>query len=838
MSKAAGNAGSWQRVEELFHDAVDLPASEREAFLARECGSDEELRRQVEELLSADLGSEAVVEEGVVAAFEPEDDPQPTQAVPDRVGAYRVVREIGRGGLATVFLAERDDEHFRKSVALKVVRRGLDTEDVLQRFRYERQILARFEHANIARLLDGGTLPDGRPFFVMEFVDGQPIDVFCADRSLDLRTRLRLFREVCGAVSYAHRNLVVHRDLKPSNIFVTSDGEPKLLDFGIAKVLDTDEGRATQLHTTEGLLLLTPEFASPEQVSGEMITTLTDVYSLGVLLYRLLTGIPPYELQGRRVAQIAHAVCHEQPRLPSSVIAPETLSSAGIAAEDCSRWRRSLRGDLDTVLLKALSKDPQRRYASVDELSEDLRRYMDGDRVLARPESLLYRWTKWVSRHRGVVSALAAGAVVLAAVVVFYTVELRRQRDEARHQADRAERVSSLLVGMLEIADPDRTRGENVTARELLAGAVSRMELELRDQPEMKASLMELIGSVYGNLGLYEEAEPLLEQALASRRNLHGAPSLELAEVVAQLGNLRYLKGSYGSAENLFTDALQQRQAVRGDNDALIGRSLNDLGAVSQALGRWREAEALYRRALDIQRQTIGPDEKETLNTQANLATVLYQMGELEDAEVLCRETLERQRSTLGEKHPEVAVTENTLAATLVGQQRFDEATGLLEGLLERQRQLYGNEHPKISGNLTTLGVLFYNQRRFNRAEAMFREALEVQTELFGRRHHQVVTTLLNLADLQLYGRKDPDAAVKLLEEALELQEQLLGSDHIEVAGTLLRMAIIELRRENRSAGLMLLERARAVHRSSAQPLPIDHRKLLEKADRLVESPG
>ncbi len=837
MSEAAGSAGSWQRVEELFHDAVDLPASEREAFLVRECGADEDLRRQVEALLAADSTSESVVEEGVVAAFDSEDDAQPSQAVPERVGAYRVVREIGRGGLATVFLAERDDEHFRKSVALKVVRRGLDTEDVLQRFRYERQILARFEHANIARLLDGGTLPDGRPFFVMEFVDGQPIDVYCADRSLDLRSRLKLFREVCAAVSYAHRNLVVHRDLKPSNIFVTSSGEPKLLDFGIAKVLDTDEGRATQLHTTEGLLLLTPEFASPEQISGEMITTLTDVYSLGVLLYRMLTGVPPYELKGRRVAQIAHAVCHEPPRLPSAVVDPETLTAAGVA-EETHRWRRALRGDLDTVLLKALSKEPQRRYASVDELSEDLRRTMDGDRVLARPESLLYRWTKWVSRHRGVVSALAAGAVVLAVVVVFYTVELRRQRDEARRQADRAERVSSLLVGMLEIADPDRTRGENVTARELLAGAVARLELELSDQPEMRASLMELIGSVYGNLGLYVEAEPLLEQALALRRELHGAPSLEVAEAVARLGNLRYFKGSYGSAENLLTDALQQREAVLGEHDALIGKSLNDLGAVSQAMGRWREAEAVYGQALEIQRRTIGPDDKETLITQANLATVFYQMGRLEDSEVLCRETLERQRLTLGEKHPDLAVTENTLAAVLLGGRRFSEATVLLERLLERQRQLYGNQHPKISGNLTSLGVLFYNQHRFDRAEAMFREALEVQTELFGRRHHQVVTTLLNLADLQLYGRKDPDAALELLEEALELQKELLGRDHIELAGTMLRMAIVELQRGHREAGLALSERARAVHRRSSQPLPIDHRKLLEKLDRLLESQG
>ena len=832
MNGSVGNGVPWQRVEELFHEAVDLAGTEQEAFLGRECGSDTDLRRRVEALLSADPISESVVEQGIVAAFDPLDEEE-RQAVPDRVGAYRVVREIGRGGLATVFLAERDDEHFRKSVALKVVRRGLDTEDVLQRFRYERQILARFEHANIARLLDGGSLPDGRPFFVMEFVDGQPIDVYCADRGLNLRRRLELFREVCAAVSYAHRNLVVHRDLKPSNIFVTSDGEPKLLDFGIAKVLDTDDGRATQLHTTEGLLLLTPEFASPEQISGQVITTLTDVYSLGVLLYRLLTGMPPYALERRRIAEVAHAVCHEQPRPPSMAVNGETLAEAGVG-DEAPRWRRALRGDLDTVVLKALSKDPQRRYASVDELSEDLRRFLHGERVSARPESLSYRLTKWVGRHRGVVSVLAAGALVLAAVVVFYTVELRRQRDEERHQAEKAERVSSLLVGMLEIADPDRTRGENVTARELLDRAAERLESELADQPEMRASLMELIGSIYGNLALFKEAEPLLEQALALRRTLHEAPSTELAEAVARLGNLRYLKGSYRDAQNLLTDALQQREALLGPDHPLVGKNLNDLAAVSQALGRWREAEQLYRQALGIQQQTNGPDDQETLITQANLATVLYQTGQLPAAETLCRETMLRQRSALGEKHPDLAVTENTLAAVLVAQKRFAEASDLLERVLERQKKLYGDQHPKISGNLTNLGALFYNQRRFDEAEAKFREALALQTKLPGR-HHQVVTTLLNLADLQLHGRKDLDAAAELLEQAQELQEQLLGPDHIKLAGILLRKAVVELNKGNRTRALELLDRSKAIHRKSAQPLPSDHQKLLARIDRLLD---
>ncbi|MGZ5003001.1 MAG: serine/threonine protein kinase, partial [Chthoniobacterales bacterium] len=395
----------WARVKELFEAAVDLDPNQRTALLDKECGDDDALRSEIESLLKSDERTDGFIEQPAIAI--------PRDLFPNNVeepfagrqfGSYQIMREIGRGGLGAVYLAARADDEYRKQVAIKLVRRGLDTEDILRRFRNERQILAQLDHPNIARLIDGGTTDDGLPYFVMEYVNGQPINGYCDANALSTTERLTLFRKVCSAVTYAHQNLVIHRDLKPSNILVTQEGEPKLLDFGIAKLLSAGDELFTQ--TIPALRVMTPEYASPEQIKGDKIMTTSDVYSLGVLLYELLTGQQPYRLKTRTPEQIARAITEQEPERPSTVLADNQQSEIGNP--------KSLRGDLDNIVLMAMRKEPARRYASVGQFSEDVRRHLTGLPVVARKDTVAYRTSKFVNRHR---IGVAAAALVLLSLV-------------------------------------------------------------------------------------------------------------------------------------------------------------------------------------------------------------------------------------------------------------------------------------------------------------------------------------------------------------------------------------------------------------------------------------
>jgi non-specific serine/threonine protein kinase/serine/threonine-protein kinase len=426
----------WQRVKDIFDAAVELPQADRAGYLRRECGEDETLRREVESLLSSDEQADGFIEDPAFAI--PRDlfpEPPPDAMVGRQFGRYQILSEIGRGGLGAVYLAARSDDAYQKRVAVKVVRRGLDTEDILRRFRHERQILAQLDHPNIARLIDGGTTDDGLPYFVMEYVEGEPIAAYCDLHVMDTTQRLQLFQKVCAAVTYAHQNLVIHRDLKPSNILVTVGGEPKLLDFGIAKLLTADDEMFTQ--TAPGLRVMTPEYASPEQIRGEKITTTSDIYSLGVLLYELLTGQRPYRLKTRTADEISRAVVEQEPPRPSTVIAPVDGHARAAA-----RNPKSLRGDLDNIVMMAMRKDPHRRYVSVSQLAADLRRHLEGLPVIAHKDSVAYRAGKFVRRNK---LAVAAAFLILAALVGGMLTTLREKRRAERRFNDVRQLANAVL---------------------------------------------------------------------------------------------------------------------------------------------------------------------------------------------------------------------------------------------------------------------------------------------------------------------------------------------------------------------------------------------------------
>lgn len=564
-----------ERVGAILVAALEQPPEERGRFLDEACGGDGLLHGEVETLLRSHDAAGTFLE---VPALQATGFGADSGMEGARVGPYRLLREIGRGGMGVVYVGVSSDEAFEKKVAVKLVKPGMDTEEIVRRFEKERRILAGLDHPNIARILDGGTTDEGLPYFVMEYVDGLPILEYCDSRKLPTSERLKLFGSVCSAVAFAHQNLVVHRDLKPSNILVDSAGVARLLDFGIAKLLAADEN-ATR--TITSLRPMTPWYSSPEQIRGETINTSSDVYSLGVLLYELLVGRTPYRIVGRAPSDVDRAVCEQEPERPSVAVgrreqvttpdsrqlllSPESLSATRDG--DPKRLRRRLAGDVDTIVLLALRKDPRRRYASVEKLSEDIRRHLSGLPISARRDTLLYRSGKFVRRHAFGVTAAAAFALLALGA----TATMAIQRGKTERERLKAEQTSAFLLGLFKGSDPREARGATLTVREVLDRGGERIKRELAGQPEVQATLMDTIGGVYRELGLYDQARGMIEGAYQTRRRIFGVKDLRVAESLQSLGEVDLATGRYAEAEGRFREAFAAPTAPRREGSARRG---------------------------------------------------------------------------------------------------------------------------------------------------------------------------------------------------------------------------------------------------------------------------
>ena len=675
----------WQRVNDLFIDALEQPAEARAGWLDAQCGGDDELRREVASLLDADApadpaGSVArAVEHALAESLNA--GPLPMQTV----GPYRILREIGQGGMASVFLATREGDDFQQRVAIKVVR-GLLGGEALRRFRAERQILASLEHPCIARLLDGGATADGVPYLAMEYVDGLPIDQYCGDHHLTVRERLQLFCRVCDAVSHAHRNLVVHRDIKPTNILVTADGTPKLLDFGIARLI-AEDGPSGMPLTLTGMRVLTPEYASPEQVRGEPITTASDVYSLGVLLFELLTGERPLSFPMRQSADIERVVCTVEPPRPSTAV--KTTKDA-----------RTLAGDLDTIVLTALRKEPTRRYASAAHLAEDIRRYLDGRPVLARNPTWKYRSIRFVQRHFTGVAMTTA----LVLVVVGFAGTLFLQNRRMRAERDASEQVTALLLEMYSSFDPTLSRGNRVTAQELLDTGASRIQTELTGQPEMQARMLDRFGELYTNLGLSDRAVDVLRTSLAARESAGDTRSVPAGVTLTHLAVALTESGDAAEAEALASRAVDVlRDGAPGS--AELAESLNALGVLRDRAGAPDGIEMLTE-AVELWRKTKGVDSFEFANgvgaivaSAQSLSAAhanLVARADLLKAERFERELLGARRKVLGDVHLLTATSLHRLGLLLRAMGRHAEAEPLLQEALATRMQLLGSDHPRV----------------------------------------------------------------------------------------------------------------------------------------------
>jgi serine/threonine-protein kinase len=724
------------------------------------------------------------------------------------VGPYRILEHLGSGGMGTVYLAERADQQFRQRVALKILRAEASDRHLRDRFHVERQLLARLQHPKIARLYDGGVTEDGRPWFAMEYVGGRPLDRHCVEENLPISRRVELLIQVCEAVQHAHTNMIVHRDLKPSNILVTGEGEVRLLDFGIAKPLEPEEDM-TRLTRTGGHVM-TPEYASPEQVRGEPISAASDVYSLGVVMYRTLADRRPYELESLTPAELERAVCEVEPPPPSNV------------ASDPAR-RRTLTGDLDTIVLKALAKAPQRRYPSVEALADDLRRYLDGRPVLARPDSTAYRVGKFVRRHRWGVTAAAAVFVSLIAGVVgtaWKAEEARAHAETASMERDRAQRVSEMLVRLFEGTDPGTVGPEAAAVRGLLDRGRERMEADLEDDPAVRATLALTMGRAYRNLGVYAAAETLLTRALRERRALAGEDDdASVAEVLCQLGNTLLDLGRIEEAGQRFREALDILSSDPGADHVLVSNlnhglgaahqhvaeldsaiahyevavaivrgdparfephdlaiALSNLGAARHHAGDLAAADSLLREAVEIhdRRPTMTASQATALN---NLASLRAKQGDHAAAESLLRRSLAIREQVFGEGHPLVASSRNNLASILDRQGKSDEAEQLHRQALADRRAAFGDVHSSVAHSLNNLGVVLRNRGDLSGAEPLLRESLAIRRQLYAEPHPELARGVFNLGQL-LHRQGWIEEAEPLYREALEMRRTLLGERH------------------------------------------------------------
>jgi serine/threonine-protein kinase len=821
----------WDRINELFHAALGREPGERAAFLREASAGDASLYDEVHALLAAESAAQSALGGMVGDAMT---SLLGAALVGARVGPYRIVRELGHGGMGAVYLADRVDGQFDQQVALKLVKHGMDTEQFLQRFRAERQILARLQHPNIARLLDGGIDANGRPYFALEYVVGEPIDRYCDARGLAIDDRLALFLAACHAVMYAHGNLVVHRDLKPAHILVTEDGQVRLLDFGIAKVLSEDDAQAGL--TQVGIRAFTPAYASPEHVRGEAVGTSTDVYSLGMILYELLTGVRPYEVENRSPLEVERVVCHTEPEKPSTKIAHSWGASVQAAETfgrahglDPARARRRLTGDLDVICLKALQKEPARRYPSAEALLEDIRRNLAGLPVLARPDTIGYRVAKFVGRHRLGLAGTAASVALFAALVGFYTVRLSNERDRAQQEAAKAEQVATFLTGLFEVSDPSESSGQTITARELLDQGAQRIERELASQPIVRASMMRVIGDVYHSLGLHTSAKPLLERALQEHRRLYGATHEETAESETALAVLLQDMGDVKAAEPLYRHALATRQQVFGAQHEKVSESLGLLAFLLETNGDYANAEQLARQVLELDRRLFAADHPRIAESKAKLAGMLRRQQRHDDAEPLLREALAAQRKHYGNKDLNVASTIRNLASLLRDRGALAEAESLYQEALAIRREILGDVHPEVAVALNSYAMLLDRKGDRDGAVTAYREFIRIAQVIHqGRAHPDLAAGYSNLAmTLQGQGRLDEAAAMFLL--SIQVADQVLAADHPNRAFPKVGLASIYMEQGRFATAEPILREALALRRSA---LPAGHRYI---GDSLIE---
>lgn len=705
--------------------------------------------------------------------------------LPEQIGPYRISKQLGEGGMAVVYLAEQS-EPVKRNVALKILKSGMDSKQIVARFESERQALAVLEHPNIAKIFDGGVTRGGRPYFAMEYVDGLPINEFCDTHRLNTEARLKLFIKVCRAVQHAHLKGLIHRDLKPSNILVgivDAEPQPLVIDFGIAKATEETQAEATRV-TRVGQFVGTPHYMSPEQTGSTDgdIDTRSDIYSLGVLLYELLVGALPIDLTTVRDIVIANVIQEKIPPKPSV-----RYTSLGETRDDVASTRgtnpqqlsRHLKGDLDWIVMQSIEKDRERRYQTANALADDCERYLNRQPIVARPPSAGYLLSRFVRRNRAAVAGVSIAFVAVLIGAMASTVGFLRATEaeqEALREAETAQEVSSFLVGLFETSDPAEAQGENVSAREVLDRGVATIDEKLIDQPEVKAALQTTMGSVYRNLGLLAEAEVLFRDSLKSRTRLLGNDHPDTLETANWLAIVVLEQGRLDEVEVMDADILERRRRVLGDRHPDTLKSIHNLAVYYWFSSRLAEAEPYFREALEASREVLGNEDIFTLLVAMNYGAVLTEMGRYDQAQVLLDEAAETQTRVHGIEHPQSLQALERLANLYLYLQRFDEAESLFEKVLDGRRRILGDGNAQTLWSMDRLATLYKDQGRYVDAEPLQREAAEGLARVYGNEHPDALAATNNLAELyRAQGRFEE--AEPLYEEILETQMRLRPDD-------------------------------------------------------------
>jgi serine/threonine protein kinase/tetratricopeptide (TPR) repeat protein len=806
-------SGPDSALDAIVRRARTLGPEEQIAFLRSACVGEPALFAEAMDTLHAGTGVD-------VWSDSEHTDESPTQdLVGSLIGHYRVTASLGAGGMGQVVLAERADQQFTHKVAIKLVRGSFISKQVQGRLKIERQILATLDHPNIAKLLDGGTHA-GVPYIVMEFVDGRPIDAHCDQERLTIRERLELFRTVCSAVYYAHQNLVVHRDLKPSNILVTADGVPKLLDFGIAKLLDSRQLTHTMAVTHLDVRLMTPDHASPEQVRGDPITTASDTYVLGVLLYELLTGRKPLAVKPERISDLERAICDQAPAPLALGLRGDSRLPDDFLEEICeqrrttpSRLRRELSAELEAIVFMALRKEPERRYSSVEQFSDDIGRYLSGRPVIARRDTWTYRSKKFVRRHVVGVTMAVGALVALSAFLAVMVVQARRIAVERAH----AEEVSSFLVGMFEQADPEQSRGNDITVKEMLDAASRRLDIELLDQPSTKSRLLATLGTVYGRLGIYEDARKSLEEALALRRNTLSPGDPQIAEGERRLAEVLIESDEVGQAEVLLQSALDIYRRELGESSPEFALTLKKLARLRQKQERLDESAALYAQCVGILEAVNPPQFATLVSTLNDWAVLLDYRKDFARAEQTYRKALDLGQGKLGANHPLIAESMLGLAVSLDGQTRFAEAQPLYAESIRLYRQILGADHPQTAQVLANYGSFLRRAGKLAEAEAVLSETVRLNTAINGPEHLRTAYAKVSLALVLLESQRPADAK-REFEAALATYAHELPADHQYVGAALLGLGRAQLELQQAREALETLSRAAAIARKQYAP--------------------
>ncbi len=830
----------WLRASPHLDRILDLPPADRDGYLARLRLAEPTVAADVEALLEQHrlLTAQGFLTENTPVA------PAAPALAGLRLGAYMLVEPIGRGGMGSVWLASRSDGRFEGSAAVKLLNAELIGRSAGERFKREGTILARLAHPNIARLIDAGVSSLGQPYLVLEHISGRHIDQFCDGKALDVDARVRLFLDVLSAVAHAHANLIVHRDLKPSNVLVTDEGRVKLLDFGIAKLLEGDNQISHHTLTREAGAGLTPKYAAPEQVGGGAITTATDVYALGVLLYELLTGCHPVGPDAQAPAEIIKAIAEVDPPRPSAAVIDGAVSRELLARRAVARGTtpdrlgRRLQGDLDTIVGKALKKNPAERYASVAEFADDLRRFAEHQPISARPDSLGYRGGKFLRRHRGAVAVAAVALFVIGAVAGVYTLQLARERDHAAMEAAKASKVSELLMGLLAGADPYRTPDvQEPTVRKLLDLGAERIGRELAGEPELQAEMFTVIGRTYERMGLHEKARPLLEQALTLGRQSYGADHAVVAQSLNDLGVLQRGVGNLDESQRLLEESLAMRRRLFGPVHKDVAVTLVELERTLRDRGRNAEAEPLAREALAIRRQVFGEEHRETATSKSDLGLLLWERGDLDGAEQLFRENLATTIKTLGADHANVAAAKGSLGLVLLTKGQAAAAETLLRDSLRINQASVGPSHPSNAGTLNNLASAVRDQGRLDEAQTLLEEAVRVARLTLKDDHPRVVTYRVNLAALQI-ARHHEAAAEPVLREALKVRQALYPADDWRIGQVKSLLGAVLMARSRYADAEPLLREAALVLKPVPGRQGRDYRANVERIAALEKARG